>query len=46
MKYVQWKWPRTHGESVYVVMLGGLHTEKGLWSTLGDISGALSDMNK
>ncbi len=22
MKYVQWKWPRTHGESVYVVMLG------------------------
>ncbi len=45
MKYVQWKWPRTHGESVFV-MLGGLHIEKGLWSTLGDISGALPDMNK
>ena len=36
-KYVQWKWPDTHGESVYVVMLGGLHTEMALWSTLGDI---------
>ena len=36
-KYVQWKWPVTHGESVYVVMLGGLHTEMALWSTLGDI---------
>lgn len=36
-KYVQWKWPVTHGESVHVVMLGGLHTEMALWSTLGDI---------
>ena len=36
-KYVQWKWPDTHGESVHVVMLGGLHTEMALWSTLGDI---------
>ena len=24
-KYVQWKWPATHGEAVHVVMLGGLH---------------------
>ena len=23
-KLVQWKWPATHGESVHVVMLGGL----------------------
>ncbi len=36
-KYVQWKWPATHGEALYVVMLGGLHTEMALWSTLGDI---------
>ena len=36
-KLVQWKWPATHGESVHVVMLGGLHIEMALWSTLGDI---------
>ena len=36
-KYIQWKWPATHGEHVHVVMLGGLHTEMALWSTLGDI---------
>ena len=36
-KLVQWKWPTTHGESLYVVMLGGLHTEMALWNTLGDI---------
>ena len=27
-KCVQWKWPVTHGETVHVVMLGGLYTEK------------------
>ena len=26
-KYVQWKWPATHGENMHVVMLGGLQTE-------------------
>ncbi len=36
-KYVQWKWPATHGEHVHVVMLGGLHTEMALWNTLGDV---------
>ena len=36
-KLVQWKWPATHGESVHVIMLGGLHIEMALWSTLGDI---------
>ena len=36
-KIVQWKWPATHGESIYVVVLGGLHTEMALWNTLGDI---------
>ena len=28
-KFVQWKWPDTHGEKVHVIMLGGLHTENG-----------------
>ena len=27
VKYVQWNWPQTHGESKYVVMFGGLHIE-------------------
>ena len=36
-KLVQWKWPDTHGESVHVVMFGGLHIEMALWNTLGDV---------
>ena len=36
-KFVHWRWPDTHGERVHVVMLGGLHTEMALWSTLGDV---------
>ena len=36
-KFVQWKWPDTHGEKVHVIMLGGLHSELALWNTLGDI---------
>ena len=36
-KFIQWKWPATHGENMHVVMLGGLHTEMALWSTLGDL---------
>ena len=36
-KLVQWKWPVSHGEQTYVVMLGGLHIEMALWSTLGDL---------
>ena len=36
-KIVQWKLLVTHGESIYVVVLGGLHTEMALWNTLGDI---------
>ena len=46
-KCVQWTWPNTHGESMHVVMLGGLHTEMALWKTLGDIfegSGWTSDL--
>ena len=34
---VQWKWPISHGEQAYVVMLGGLHIEMALWSLLGDL---------
>ena len=36
-KYVQWKWPDHYGEKVYVVMMGGLHIEKALWNTVGDL---------
>lgn len=36
-KLVQWKWPVSHGEQGYVVMLCGLHIEMALWSTLGDL---------
>lgn len=36
-KMVQWKWPASHGEQAYVVMLGGLHIEMALWSVLGDL---------
>ena len=36
-KFVQWKWPNTHGEKMHVVMLGGLHTEMALWNTVGDL---------
>ena len=36
-KMVQWKWPISHGEQAYVVMLGGLHIEMALWSLLGDL---------
>ena len=36
-KLVQLRWPAAHGESVHVVMLGGLHIEMALWSTLGDV---------
>lgn len=36
-KHVQWKWPELYGEEKYVVMMGGLHIEKALWTTLGDL---------
>ena len=35
-KYVQWSWPQPLGEQCFVVMLGGLHIEMALWSTVGD----------
>lgn len=36
-KYVQWQWPATYGENVFVTMLGGLHIEMALWSLCGDL---------
>lgn len=36
-KMVQWRWPASHGEQVYVVMMGGLHMEMTLWNVLGDL---------
>ena len=35
-KFVQWKWPATHGEDKHIVMLGGLHIEMAIWNTVGD----------
>lgn len=36
-KYAQWNWSETLGESEYVVVLGGLHTEMALWRMVGDL---------
>ena len=36
-KYIQWKWPDYYGEDKLVIMFGGLHLEKSLWNTLGDL---------
>jgi len=35
-KYVQCSWAQSFGEQSFVVMLGGLHIEMALWSTVGD----------
>ena len=35
-KYVQWRWPETHGGRKFVVMFGGLHIEMALWNAIGD----------
>ena len=35
-KLVRWRWPDSHGEDKYVVMLGGLHIEMAMWNTFGD----------
>ena len=31
------KWPDTHGEDKFVIMLGSLHIETGLWNLCGDL---------
>ena len=35
-KGIQWTWSESHGESKFVVMLGGLHTEMNVLKLLGD----------
>ena len=35
-KYLQWKYPATHGEGNIVVMMGGLHIEMNFIKLLGD----------
>ena len=34
---VQWKWPASHREQAYIVMIGGLHIVMALWNVLGDL---------
>ena len=36
-KYTQWKWPDIYGEDKMIIMLGGLHVEKVLWYSVGDL---------
>jgi len=36
-KKMQWTFPDIFGEDKFVVMLGGLHIEMALWSTMGDL---------
>ena len=35
-KQIQWNWPSTHGEELFVIMLGGLHTEMAALKAAGD----------
>ena len=35
-KFIQWKWPDTHGENKFIAMFGGLHIEMVMWKTYGD----------
>ena len=36
-KYIQCKWPGIYGENKMIIMLGGLHVEKVLWYSVGDL---------
>ena len=36
VKEVQWNWPDTFGEDLFVVMLGALHTEMAAWKRAGN----------
>ena len=36
-KKIQWNFPLTHGEDKFLIMFGGLHVEKALWTALGKI---------
>jgi len=36
-KFVQWKWPETHGENKFIAIFGGLHIEMAIRRTYGDL---------
>ena len=36
-KQIQWSFPESLGEDRFIVMFGGLHLDKGMWSALGDL---------
>ena len=36
-KKIQWSWPETHEEILFVVMFGGLHIEMVALKTIGDL---------
>lgn len=36
-KQIQWKWPDSHGEHRFVLMLGGLHTEMAFLKAIGHV---------
>ena len=36
-KTIQWTFPEKFGEDIFVVLLGSLHIEMALWSTIGDM---------
>lgn len=36
-KQIQWSFPELLGEDKFLVMFGGLHLEKGMWTALGDL---------
>ena len=36
-KKIQWSWPETHGENIFVVMFGGLHIEMAALKTISDL---------
>ena len=36
-KQIQWQWPNTYGEDMFIVMFGGLHIEMAAFRLLGDL---------
>ena len=36
-KLIQWRWPDLYGEDKLIIMFGGLHMDKALWNTVGDL---------
>jgi len=36
VKFVQWKWPDTHGENKFIAIFAGLHIQLAMWKTFGD----------